>query len=265
MKDIIIENIKYIKQTFKLAKSDLIKTYNGAALGPLWALVKPTLLIFVYWFAFKYGLRRGGKIDGHEFVLWLIVGNLPWLYISEILVAGANSIRSNKHLVTKMPFPMSTIMSFVSLSKLLVHLALAIIVIFILLLNGYRPTVYWIQLLYYVPAMYLFFTALSWITAPLSSLSKDFLNLIKSIVTALFWLSGVLWNPYDLAKGPIQAIILMNPITYFINGYRNTLLFNKWFFETKFETLSFILLCIFTMYVGALVYRKTNKEIRDVL
>lgn len=265
MIDIIKENIKYINQTVKLAKSDLIKTYNGAALGPAWALIKPTLLIFVYWFAFKFGLRRGGNIDGHPFVLWLIVGNLPWLYISEILVSGANSIRANRHLVTKMPFPMATIMSFVSLSKLFVHFALAGIVIVILLVNGYRPTIYWLQLLYYVPAIYIFFTALSWITAPLSCLSKDFLNLIKAIVTALFWLSGVVWNPYDLPAGPIKAIILMNPITYFINGYRNTFLFGKWFFETRFETVSFLLLCIFVMYSGATIYRKTNKEIRDVL
>lgn len=265
MIDILRENIKYIRQTVKLAKSDLVKTYNGAALGPAWALVKPTLLIFVYWFTFEYGLRKGGNVDGHSFVLWLIVGNLPWLYISEILVAGANSIRKNKHLVTKMPFPMSTIMSFVSLSKLFIHMILAIIVIVVLLFNGYRPTIYWIQLFYYLPAMYLFFTALSWITAPLSSLSKDFLNLIKAVVTALFWLSGVIWNTYDLAEGPIQAIVLMNPITYFVNGYRNIFLFNKWFFETRFETISFISLCIFTMYLGSVVYRKTNKEIRDVL
>lgn len=265
MREIIIENIKYIKQTYKLAKSDLIKTYNGAALGPLWALIKPALLIFVYWFAFSYGLRSGKPINGHPFVLWIIVGNLPWLYVSEILVAGANSIRANRHLVTKMPFPMSTIMSFVSLSKLFVHFALAGIVLIILLFNGYRPTIYWLQLLYYVPAMYIFFTALSWITAPLSSLSKDFLNLIKAVVTALFWLSGVVWNPYDLSAGPVRAIILMNPITYFINGYRNTFLFGKWFFETRFETVSFLLLCMFVMYGGSLIYRKTNKEIRDVL
>lgn len=265
MRDIIIENIKYIKQTYKLAKSDLIKTYNGAALGPAWALIKPCMLIFVYWFTFNFGLRRGGDINGHAFVLWLIVGNLPWIYISDIIISGANAIRTNKHLVTKMPFPMSTIMSFVSLSKLFVEIALIAIVVIILLFNGYKPNIYWIQLLYYIPAMYIFFTALSWITAPLSALSKDFLNLIKALVTALFWLSGIIWNVYDMSKGPIQAIVLMNPIVYFVNGFRNTFLFKKWFFETGYETISFWCVCLLTIYVGSLVYRKTNKEIRDVL
>ena len=198
-------------------------------------------------------------------MLWLIVGNLPWIYISDVIISGANSIRSNRHLVTKMPFPMSTIMSFVSLSKLFVEMALIVIVIIILIFGGYRPNIYWIQLVYYIPAMYIFFTALSWITAPLSSLSKDFFNLIKALVTALFWLSGVIWNPYDMSKGPIQAIVLMNPITYFVNGFRNTFLFNKWFFETRFETISFLCVCLLTLYTGSLIYRKTNKEIRDVL
>ena len=40
MKSIIKENIKYAKQIFQLAKYELIKKYKGAALGPLWAIIK---------------------------------------------------------------------------------------------------------------------------------------------------------------------------------------------------------------------------------
>ena len=47
----------YRKQIFKLAKADIIKTYRGSALGWAWALVKPVVTIFVFWFAFSMGLR----------------------------------------------------------------------------------------------------------------------------------------------------------------------------------------------------------------
>ena len=50
LKLIIQEHKAFSKQIFKLAKSDLIKTYRGAALGWAWALVKPLITLFVFWF-----------------------------------------------------------------------------------------------------------------------------------------------------------------------------------------------------------------------
>ena len=59
LKTIIKDHITYRKQIFKLAKADLVKTYRGSALGWAWALIKPVVTIFVFWFAFSFGLRKG--------------------------------------------------------------------------------------------------------------------------------------------------------------------------------------------------------------
>ena len=105
LKRIIGEHLTYRKQIFKLAKSDLMKTYRGAALGWTWAIIKPVVTIFVFWFAFNYGLRAGKDVDGYPFFLWLVAGFLPWFYMQEMITEGAACIRKNKHLVTKMKFP----------------------------------------------------------------------------------------------------------------------------------------------------------------
>lgn len=265
MRTIFKENFKFFKQTIKLSINHLKKTYKGAALGPLWAVIKPGFLIFVYWFTFKFGLRKSGDVSGHPFVLWLIIGNLPWVYISDAIRGGASAIRSNKHFVTKMPFPVSTIMSFVNLSNLYVHIILLGIVAIIALCSGYKIDIYWIQMFYYIPMMFLFFTALSWITAPLSAVSKDFLNLVKTIIRGLFWFSGILWDAYSMEPGPIQALVLMNPINYFVNGYRNIFLYKKWFFEIPFETVSFLILLSMTILIGSKVYNRLRTYISDVL
>lgn len=60
---IIKDHIAYIQQIFKLAKADLIKTYRGAALGWAWAIIKPAVTIFVYWFTFEIGLRAGKDVN----------------------------------------------------------------------------------------------------------------------------------------------------------------------------------------------------------
>lgn len=49
---IVRDHIDYRKQIFKLAGSDLRRTYRASALGWSWAIIKPLVTIFVYWFAF---------------------------------------------------------------------------------------------------------------------------------------------------------------------------------------------------------------------
>ena len=50
-------------QIAMLAKNELIKTYKGSAIGPLWAVVKPSFTLFVYWFAFALGFKKSGVIN----------------------------------------------------------------------------------------------------------------------------------------------------------------------------------------------------------
>lgn len=61
--EIIKDHIEYMQQIFKLAKADLVKTYRGAALGWAWAIIKPAVTIFVYWFTFEIGLRAGKDVN----------------------------------------------------------------------------------------------------------------------------------------------------------------------------------------------------------
>ena len=139
------DHISYRQQIFKLAKADLVKTYRGAALGWSWAIIKPAVTVFVYWFAFSIGLRAGGDVEGMPFFLWLIAGLIPWFYMNEMLTQGTDSIRKYSYLVTKMRFPVSTIPTFVSISKLLVHFILLAITIVIFIAMGYPPNIYIIQ------------------------------------------------------------------------------------------------------------------------
>ena len=150
LKQIISDHIKYKSQIFKLAKADLIKTYRGSALGWTWAIIKPVVTIFVYWFAFSVGLRAGKDVNGYPFFLWLIAGLVPWFYMSDMITAGTQCIRKYSYLVTKMKFPVSVIPTFVSLSNIMINILLLAVVILIFCLFGYVPDIYMLQLPFYI-------------------------------------------------------------------------------------------------------------------
>jgi teichoic acid transport system permease protein len=243
----------------------LIKTYRGSFLGWIWALVKPAITIFVYWFAFAIGLRHGKTISGFPFFLWLLAGIMPWFYMNEMFHSGTGCIRKYSYLVTKMKFPISTIPTFVSLSSLFVHLMLTIITIGIFWVMGYPPDIYYLQLPYYMLAMFCVFWLWDLFSAPLAVLSKDFYQLIKSITTAIFWLSGILWDVNNIEIPWLHRLLYFNPVTYIAQGYRNVFIYKTWFFADTKPLIGFW--CVFAcgLAISVWVFNRLRKDIPDVL
>lgn len=250
-----------------LSINELKKKYKGAVLGPLWALIKPSFTLFILWFAFKIGLRASGQVSGYPRFIFMLTGYVPWFFISENIIGGSRSIRQNRQFVTKLSFPVSNVMTFTSLSTLYVHLFICVIMYAVVLINGYGPSIYNLQFFYYMPLMFLFFLVLSWATAPLSAFSKDFENLINSIMTGLFWMSGILWDTYKVENKVIKTIMYFNPINYFVNGYRKCFIYEKFIFDSNYttETVVFFAEFLILIFVGAYYYKRLRKILPDVL
>ena len=267
MKEIWRDHKGNFSQIFKMAKADLIKTYRGAALGWSWALLRPALTLFTYWFAFNFGLRSGGDVNGYPFFLWLALGITPWFYMSDMLHGGTESIRKYKYLVNKMKFPVSVIPTFVSVSKLMVNLILMLLVLVIFWCSGYAPTIYYLQLPFYLLCSFAFWTLWAQLASLLAAVSKDFLNLVKSFVTPLFWLSGILWNADTLQakSGWLSWVLKCNPVTFIISGFRDCLIYERWFFEGIDKVLIFIGWLLIMWLLSVWAYQRLRKEIPDVL
>lgn len=265
IKLILDEHKAFGKQIIKLAKSDLIKTYRGAALGWAWALVKPLITLFVFWFGFTVGLRHGKPINGYPYFLWLLAGFLPWFFMRDVIQAGAECIRKYKHLVTKIKFPISIIPTFTILSNLVIHLLLCVISIVLFFVMGFKPDIYFLQLPVYMLMMLVFFEAWSLFAGMLSAMSKDFLNLVKSIIQALFWLSGVIYDVNQIRHPAIRNLLKFNPVTVISSGYRKVFIYKEWFWEDKVEMLGFATVFIIVLLLALWAYKKFRKDIPDVL
>jgi len=265
--DIITEHKGQAKKIWMLSVNNLVKKYKGAVMGPLWALIKPSFTLFILWFAFTVGIRGGNSVSGYPRFIFMLSGYIPWFFVSEMIVGGSRSIRQNSQFVTKLSFPVSNIMTFCTLSSLIIHIGMSLIMYVILLFAGYGPSIYNLQFFYYMPLMYAFFLVLSWTTAPLSAFSRDFENLINAIITGLFWLSGVFWDTYGIENPVIKTIMYLNPINYFINGYRKSFLYETAFFDSNYtiETIIFFAEFILLILIGSGFYKKLRKILPDIL
>jgi teichoic acid transport system permease protein len=263
--DIVDEHREYREQIFQLAVVDLLKTYRGSALGWLWAVIKPTITIFVYWFAFAVGLRASGTVAGFPFFLWLVAGIVPWFYISEMLTQGSTNLKRYDYLVTKIRFPVSTISTFVSLSKMYVHLALLAIVVVLFIVFGYPVDVYLLQLPFYIACMFVFFTLWSLMASLLSAMSKDFSNVVTSFVMAIFWVSGVMWDVNKIKNPLLSKVLAFNPVTFLATGYRNVFIYKVWFFQDLFSLTAFFIMLAGMALLALYTFHRLRRDIADVL
>ena len=90
--DVISTNVKNAKQTLSMSVIELKKTYSSSTLGIVWALIKPTLFVLVYWFGIQFGIRGGKGDEGEPFLLWLVERYIRLLVVIAQLKACNNRI-----------------------------------------------------------------------------------------------------------------------------------------------------------------------------
>ena len=164
-----------------------------------------------------------------------------------------------------MKFPISVIPTFTSISKLAVHFILLVVMIGIFVLFGYMPDKYFLQLPLYILFMFVFFVFWGLFAGMLSAMSKDFLNLVKAFTTAIFWVSGIMYNVSSIEQTWIKNILMFNPVTIIANGYRHVFIDKTWFFETPTEVRNYFIVLAVMIILAIWAYKKLHKDIADVL
>ena len=182
-----------------------------------------------------------------------------------MIISGAKSLVSNKHLITKMKFPISTIPTFTNLTALYSHFILVALIFMFYIIFKVPFTIYIVQLPIYMLLTFVFLNLWSFFVSSLIVFSKDLMHLIRSFMTALFWLSGVIFNVGNISIPAIKIFLSINPVTFLVNGYRNCFITQRWIFQDLKELGAFCIILIILGILGLYSYRKLRKEIPDVL
>ena len=265
--DLLKDKWLWRKQIINLAVFDLRKKSRGAVLGPLWFFAKPAVYICVFWFALEMGLKAGSSDGASDapYILWLMAGLIPWFYMQDLLNQGSDVFHRYSYLVNKIKFPLAGIPSIFNISTFIVQLGLVVALLIAFLLCGQTIDVYLLQLPVAMILMVIFFDMFSLVTSLLSAMSKDFLNLIKTLSTPLFWLSGIIFNVYALGIDWLETILMFNPVTFFASMYRCAVYEKTWIWDKPEALMGMLVVFLITAVVTVVIYRRTREEVPDVL
>lgn len=254
------------EQIFSLAMFDLRKQARGTVLGPAWLFIKPIVYIAVFWFALEIGLRSGSSSNNEApYILWLMGGLIPWFYIQTMLGTGCNVFARFKYLVNKIKFPLSGIPTIFAIAEMVIHLGLVLLLLAVYFLFGQPLDWYLLQIPVAIVLMFVFFYMFSLTASLLSTISKDFKNLIVTLSTPLFWLSGIIFNVYDLGIGWLETILMFDPITFVASMFRCAVYDKIWIWENPMAVIGFAIVFAAMLVTMLVVYKRTREEVPDVI
>ena len=241
LKEIIKDNVRYFPRLMRIAKAEFFGNNGGTDLGWIWNILKPMMYIGMFYVAINLGFRHAKNIEGIvcPYLIWLATGIFAWFYLQKGVMGGASCFKKNKTLIYKANYPLTVIPMMPGVSGLWTHMFLIGFLIIIALLSGVKPTIYWLQLPFYTFLMFVFSYVWSMFTGLCTVVTADFANFIRSIRPAFFWLSGIFFN--SRAEGRDPLMFLFNPITYLVEGYRNCICYNMWFWENMKGLEAFLL------------------------
>ncbi|HEX8002219.1 MAG TPA: ABC transporter permease [Mycobacteriales bacterium] len=207
-----------------LVRKDLKVKYQSSALGFVWSLATPLLLLTVYYLVFGFILRNGVP----DFAVYLMAGLLPWNAFSTSLVYGCGSVVGNANLVKKVRFP-TAVLPLSAVGYAAVHFVLQMGV-FLVFLALFHREAYGPQLVLLVPAtlvLVVFACGLAMLVAALTVRYRDVQHLLEVVLLAWFWLNPVLYGMQlvraQLVPRGVYWMYFLNPMAGVVAAYQRAL------------------------------------------
>ncbi len=205
-----------------LVAKQLKLRYRGSALGFLWTVLNPLLLMLVYTLIFSVYFRVGIE----HYPAFLFAGLLPWLWFSSSLQQGVTSILDGAGLVTRSQFP-AEVLPVVTLTSNAVNFLLTLPLLFLFLL-AFR-----IKLgaaLVALPALialeYLLSLGLVLILSALNVYFRDLQHIVLHLLNVLQFLTPVFYPP-SLIPEFLRPWVFVNPLAVLISAYQDVFYFSR--------------------------------------
>ena len=208
---------EYRDLLYFLTKRELQIRYKQSFFGVSWAVLQPLVLAFI--FALVFGLVLNTPTEGLPRAVFMVAGVVPWLFFSQAVLLGANSLVGDADLISKVYFPRIAIPVAKALS-LIVDLAIAfVVVIAVGLIYGVAiSSNIWLAPAFVALGLVTTF-AISSLAAAVNVKYRDVQLVMPMLVQALFFVTPVFY-PGSAIGGNWRYLYAVNPLSSVLDGFR---------------------------------------------
>jgi ABC-2 type transport system permease protein len=237
-----------------LVARDLKVRYRRSAIGFLWTMLHPLMMMLVLALVFSEIFR----FNAENYPVYALSGIVFWNFFSQSLTASMNSLRGNAALVTKLPvpkavFPLATVISG------LMNLIFALVPLFlIMVVTGHRisPAIAFLPISIAIAAAFTLGAGL--LLSPLAAFFSDTVELVGILLTLLFYLTPVFY-PMAIVPDRLRWVVEWNPARMIIDVFRLPI------HEGLVPPLSLVVMAAaisaIVLVAGATMFRRTSDRI----
>ncbi len=208
-----------------LARKELAAKYRGSALGFVWVMLTPAVMIAIYTFIFAglFGARFGEQGTAWDYALYLFCGLLPWTAFQESAQGGATVIVNHANLVKRVVFPLEAL----PLAQVIAaHVTqafgtLVLLAAVVVMRRDLRATLLWLPLLWALQA--LFVLGAAWFVASLGVFVRDTAQVVGLALVAWFFLTPIIY-PEQVVPVRLRGLVSLNPFAPLVRSYRRVII-----------------------------------------
>jgi ABC-type polysaccharide/polyol phosphate export permease len=254
--------LRYRELFGNLFRRDLQAKYRGSALGVLWTIVNPIMLMGVYLLVFGVVWKSPFANGGH-YPLFLLSGLAVWTFFAAALQSATRSMLDNANLIRKIRFPRQL----VPLSVVGAHLvSFAAMLVILLVVNAIAlPRARATELLA-IPLSLLVLGLVSGLALAFASLNvlfRDIEFIVAALLVPWFFLTPII---YPLTSGTlaqhkhvIDAIHWANPLSPAVEAIRAPLFLGQMPFWG--DALYLVVASAVALALGAYVFVRVDDQI----
>jgi ABC-type polysaccharide/polyol phosphate export permease len=187
----------------------LASRYRGSALGFIWTLVNPIMLMFVYTFVFKYLFKQ--TAPGVPIQVYLMTGILAWNFFSTAAIQASVSLVAGASLVNKSTFPRIVLPISAVLANAVNYLVALPLLFLFIILSGVAPTTFLLLLPFAFLLLTLMAIGLGSLLASLMPFFLDLQHLIEVLFTMWFFMTPIVY-PINQVPESWRTWYALNPM-----------------------------------------------------
>jgi ABC-type polysaccharide/polyol phosphate export permease len=208
---------------FQLVRRDFEQRFVGSAVGWIWGLINPLVLLFSWIFVFQICMGMEAPAGFGSYAFFIFAGMLPWLLFQETLQRSASSLLEQSNLITKTVFPAEIVPVSVFLSTVVSHLLAVVMLVAAVGVWQKQVNVFLVFLPVYIFVVGLLAVGLGWIAASLHVFLRDTAQVVGVGLT--FWLYMTpIFIPESRFPKWAHFVLVSNPLYYLVRSYRTVLL-----------------------------------------
>lgn len=250
-------------------KRDIVTFYKQTVLGPIWFVIQPLITSVIQFIIFSK--IAAIPSDGVPYFLFVLAGNIIWFYFSDCLKATSETFTSNQNIFGKVYFPriiMPLKVAVSNLIKFVIQFVFFLIVLFYYIYQG--APIHLNSLVLFLPLLLLVIAFIALGTGMIiSSLTVKYrdLNFVVTFGISLFMYITPIVYPTTLVLEKVDkkyhSLIYMNPLTGLFDFFKYAFLGSG---TIDFWSIVYsVIFSIVIMFLGLLVFTKTEKSFIDVI